>query len=179
MIKTPRTFSPQEKAQVALAAIKGDKTIAQISSGYQVHPTQISGWKKQAVDNLSEIFKDTRKKERQKEFDHQTELDNLHKLIGQRDVEFDWLKKNYQYLTHSEPVGLIDKNNKEINLVKQAELLGISRSSIYYQPIGISAEDKIIMNLIDEIYTAHPFYGNRKIKAELNLTHHIQTIRGH
>lgn len=93
MTKTPRTFSPQEKAQVALAAIKGDKTIAQISSGYQVRPTQISGWKKQAVDNLSEIFKDNRKKEKQKEFDHQTELDNLHKIIGQRDVELDWLKK--------------------------------------------------------------------------------------
>lgn len=82
-------------------------------------------------------------------------------------------------MTHSELAGLFDKNNEEINLVKQAELLGISRSSIYYQPIGISAEDKIIMNLIDEIYTAHPFYGNRKIKAELNLTHHIPIGRDH
>jgi transposase-like protein len=47
MTKQPRTFSPQEKAQVALAAIKGDKTIAQISSSYQVHPTQIGHWKNQ------------------------------------------------------------------------------------------------------------------------------------
>ena len=93
MTKTLRTFSPQEKAQVALTAIKGDQTIAQISSGYQVHPTQISGWKKQAIDNFPELFKDNRKKEKQKEFDQQTELDNLHKIIGQRDVELDWLKK--------------------------------------------------------------------------------------
>lgn len=93
MTKQPRTFNPQEKALVALAAIKGDKTIAQISSGYQVHPTQISNWKKQATDNLPELFKDNRKKEKQKEAGHQTKLDNLYKIIGQRDTELDWLKK--------------------------------------------------------------------------------------
>ena len=93
MIKQPRMFSPQEKSQVALAAIKGDKTMAQISSSYQVHPTQIGHWKKQALDNLPELFKDNRKKEKQKEFDHQNELNNLYKVIGQRDIELDWLKK--------------------------------------------------------------------------------------
>jgi len=93
MTKQPRTFSPQEKSQVALAAIKGDKTMAQISSSYQVHPTQIGHWKKQALDNLPELFKDNRKKEKQKEFDHQNELNNLYKVIGQRDIELDWLKK--------------------------------------------------------------------------------------
>jgi len=93
MTKQPRTFSPEEKAQVALAALKGDKTIAQISSGYQVHPTQIGNWKKQVVNNLPELFKDNHKKEKQKEFDHQTEVDNLYKIIGQRDTELDWLKK--------------------------------------------------------------------------------------
>jgi len=78
---------------VALAAIKGDKTIAQISSSYQVHPTQIGLWKKQVIDNLAELFKDNRKKEKQKEFDRQIELENLYKIIGQRDIELDWLKK--------------------------------------------------------------------------------------
>jgi putative transposase len=64
-------------------------------------------------------------------------------------------------------------------LKRQAELLGISRSSVYYQPSGISLEDKKIMDLIDMIYTAHPFYGNRRIKAELNLTHLIPVGRDH
>ena len=96
MTKTIRTFSPQEKSQVALAAIKSDKTVAQISSDFQVHPTQIGLWKKQATDNLSELFKDNRKKEKQKELENQTTLDNLYKLIGQRDLELDWLKKKLQ-----------------------------------------------------------------------------------
>ena len=95
MSKKPRTFSPQEKAQVAIATLKGEKTIAQIASEFQVHPTQISLWKKQALENISEIFKDNRKKEKQSEFEHQQQLDNLYKVIGQRDIELDWLKKKF------------------------------------------------------------------------------------
>lgn len=60
-----RQFSPKEKAEVALAAIKGQLTISQISSTYQVHPTQISLWKKQAMAGLTEIFYDKRKKDSQ------------------------------------------------------------------------------------------------------------------
>lgn len=95
MPKKVRTFTPQEKAQVALAAIKGEKTMAQIASEYQVHPTQIGLWKKQALDNMSEAFKDNRKKEKQTEFEHRQQLDNLYKVIGQRDIELDWLKKKF------------------------------------------------------------------------------------
>jgi transposase-like protein len=88
--------TPQEKAQVALAAIKEEKTMAQISSDFQVHPTQIGLWKKQAIDNLPELFKDKRKKEKEDSADRQAELDNLYKIIGQRDAELDWLKKKLQ-----------------------------------------------------------------------------------
>ena len=58
MTKSPRTFNPTEKAQIALVAIRGEKTVAQISSEYQVHPTQIGIWKKQALENFAELFKD-------------------------------------------------------------------------------------------------------------------------
>ena len=78
---------------MALTALKGEKTIAQISSDYQVHPTQIGHWRKQVLDNVAELFKDNRKKEKQKEFNRQIELENLYKIIGQRDTELDWLKK--------------------------------------------------------------------------------------
>lgn len=93
MIKKPRTFSAQEKSQVALTAIKGEKTMSQISSDYQVHPTQIGLWKKQALDNFPNLFRDNVKKEKEKELEHLEEIDNLYKIIGQRDAELDWLKK--------------------------------------------------------------------------------------
>jgi len=57
--------------------------------------------------------------------------------------------------------------------------LGISRSYIYYQPVAISARDKEVMDIIDSIYTSKPFYGNRRIKEELNRTYNILIGREH
>lgn len=74
---------------------------------------------------------------------------------------------------------LVDKNSNTISLKRQAELLGISRSGTYYQAIKINEEDKKIMDLIDAIYTETPFYGNRRIRAELNKTYHIFIGRDH
>jgi len=82
-------------------------------------------------------------------------------------------------LTRAEIAPLIEKQNEEISIWRQCALLGVSRSGVYYQPAGISAGDKQIMDVIDEIYTAHPYYGNRRIRAELNYTHHIPIGRGH
>ncbi len=57
-----RNHSAQFKVNVALAAAKGQKTIAELSKEYQVHPTQIVQWKKQLTDSLPEIFSVRRKK---------------------------------------------------------------------------------------------------------------------
>lgn len=59
------------------------------------------------------------------------------------------------------------KNNSQLNLTQQARLLGISRQSLYYQPVPVSQEEVEIKNQIDEIYTKCPFYGYRKITLEL------------
>ena len=85
-----RQFTPREKAEVALAAIKEEQTIAQISSTYKVHPTQIGLWKKQAREGLAEVFTDKRKKENQ---DKDQLIEELYKIIGQKDTEVAWLKK--------------------------------------------------------------------------------------
>lgn len=61
---------------------------------------------------------------------------------------------------------MADKDNVDISILRQAELLNISRSSVYYEPL-LSEEDICAMNAIDEIYTDYPFYGHRRIKPEL------------
>ena len=63
-----------------------------------------------------------------------------------------------------------------ISLSRQAELLGISRSSIYYKPI-IDPEEIRLMGLIDEIYTKYPFYGSRRIQYELWKRHEVAICR--
>jgi transposase len=87
-----KNLSPKQKASIALAALRGDK-ISKLSSTYQVHPNQIGKWKKLAEDELEVLFADKRKKE-----NHMQErtIDELYKIIGQRDVEISWLKKKFK-----------------------------------------------------------------------------------
>ena len=66
---------------------------------------------------------------------------------------------------------LIDKENREISLSHQVELLGISRSSIYYQPV-VDVYDLLLMELIDKQYTLTPFYGSRKMAVFLRRSGH-------
>jgi putative transposase len=63
-------------------------------------------------------------------------------------------------------VVLVEAAHPSISVSRQAELLGIARSSIYYKPVQ-HEDDVVITRLIDEIYTEAPFYGSRKIKASL------------
>lgn len=85
-----RNHSAAFKAKVALEAVKGDKTIAELASQYEFHPTQIMQWKKQLLESLPDVFNNSPQKDRQKQ-DELTE--HLYQQIGQLKVELDWLKK--------------------------------------------------------------------------------------
>ena len=85
-----RNHSAAFKAKVALSAAKGDKTIAELSSQYEVHPTQITKWKKQLLESLPQVFNHSRQKDQHRQ-DELTE--HLYQQIGQLKVELDWLKK--------------------------------------------------------------------------------------
>lgn len=63
---------------------------------------------------------------------------------------------------------MVEWDNQDICIKKQAELLGLNRSSLYYKPVGPSPEEIAIKNRIDEIYTQCPFFGSRRITAQLN-----------
>jgi len=85
-----KSFSPEFMAKVALAAIKEDSTIAELSSKYEVHRTQIGNWRKQAMGGVVDIFKGKRDKSRK---DNEKLVEELYCQIGQLRVENEWLKK--------------------------------------------------------------------------------------
>jgi putative transposase len=87
------------------------------------------------------------------------------------------LKKNLAFLTIEQRKGLIEKDNELITLKRQAQLLGISRASNYYQPKE-NPKNIAIMSLIDEIYTKYPFFGSRSIKKWLRIYHQTEIGRG-
>lgn len=78
------------KAKVALEAIKGDSTVAELSSRYEVHANQISKWKREALKGLPDVFSEKRLKVGRQAEQLQAEL---YQEIGQLKVELDWLKK--------------------------------------------------------------------------------------
>lgn len=83
-------YGKEFKARVALEAIKGEKTIAEISSEYEIHSNMVSKWKKHLKENMSHIF--IRKNEQDP--DAEKKIENLYKEIGRMQVENTWLKKN-------------------------------------------------------------------------------------
>lgn len=85
-----RRFSGAFKAKVALEAVKGDKSLAELAAKYEVHANQISQWKKALLSGLPELFSDKRRK---KEKCAEEDTAKLYEEIGRLKVECDWLKK--------------------------------------------------------------------------------------
>jgi len=92
-----RIHPPAFKARVALEAIKGQKTIAELSSQFEVHPTQITKWKHQALAGIESLFSGHAVREKEKD---NGLIRSLYEQIGQLKVEGDWLKKK---------IGLIER----------------------------------------------------------------------
>jgi putative transposase len=74
-----------------------------------------------------------------------------------------------EHLSRDQRVALIEWNREELAVSTQAELLSLNRSSLYYQPVPPSKEEIALKHRIDQISTAYPFYGYRKITKQLQL----------
>ena len=95
MMRKRRNHSAEFKAQVGMEALKGIKTVSEISRDFQIHPVQVSQWKKEIQERLPELFGrkpafDAKNTKKQKK--------HLHQKIGQLTIEVDWLKKKCKQL---------------------------------------------------------------------------------
>jgi len=96
-----KLYHKEFKAKVAIEAIKAEKTINEIASMYEVHPSQVVQWKKLALENLPAAMGDGRTKEVRS--GHQMDEEKLHQKIGRQAIEIDFLKKKLHQL------GLMDE----------------------------------------------------------------------
>ena len=90
MARKRKSHTAAFKAQVALAAVKGDKTVSELASLHGVHPTMIHGWRKQLVGNVAELFQSGVKTS---SVEHEALQAQLYEQIGRLKTELDWLKK--------------------------------------------------------------------------------------
>ena len=90
MVRKRRAFTGSFRAKVALAAIRGEGTLAELASRFDVHTTQVTAWKKQAIEGMAESLGDGRKRRAKEDEQHEAKL---FQQIGQLQFELDWLKK--------------------------------------------------------------------------------------
>ncbi|MBF0316063.1 MAG: transposase [Oligoflexia bacterium] len=134
------------KGKIAIEALKGDKTISEIASKNNLHPTQVTRWKTQLSKGFETIFDKGDKKTRRAIENREADL---FEEIGRLKFELDWLKK--KLLSSTDHLRyLIEHDNEDISVRRQCELIGISRSGLYYLPTPETEENLAIMKMIDK-----------------------------
>src|SRR6478752_6418435 len=167
MSKRPRrNHTPGFKAKVALAAIKGDRTLVQLSEHFDVHVNQITTWKAQLEGSAAEVFGTGGSSPTEPVVD----VKSLHAKIGELTLENGAHQGGFAErialkarLRHD---AMIDREH-DLSIVKHAKALSISRSSVYYLPRPVPAADLRIMRRIDELHLEFPFAGARMLRGLL------------
>jgi transposase len=90
MSRKRRVLGAAFKAKVALAAVRGDKTTAQLAAQFSVHTSQVTAWKKQLLEQAAGLFEDGRRKSRD---ESAADEEELYQQIGRLKMEVEWLKK--------------------------------------------------------------------------------------
>jgi len=96
MTRKRRVFGAAFKARIALAAVRGDRTTAQLASQFSVHASQVTVWKKQLLSQAAGLFEDGR---RRGDEDDLAQAEELYEQIGRLKMEVEWLKKKSAQLS--------------------------------------------------------------------------------
>lgn len=167
--KKGQTYSAEQKTKIVLELLKEEETTAQLASRYKVSTQTLGNWKKQFLENASMAFEPAKAlKEHKAELaELQQENDALAKKLGKTTIERDWAVGKLKSLGLSDKKDLVTPKLDTLSLTRQCELLGVSRSSYYYEPVPMSQRDMNILHAIDEIATDNSDYGYRMIHQQL------------
>ncbi|MBR8591400.1 IS3-like element ISKpn11 family transposase [Acinetobacter baumannii] len=158
-----RNHSPAFKAKVALAAIRGEQTLVELSQQFDVHANQIKQWKDQLLDGATGVFGDEAKAE---PAGPTVDVKTLHAKIGELTLENGFFSRSARQSGIAGRKEMIDRTHK-LSVARQARLLGFSRGSVYYSPRQVSDGDLDLMRRIDELHLDYPFAGSRMLQGLL------------
>ena len=162
MTKRPRrNHSPAFKAKVAIAAIKGEKTLSELAQQFDVHPNQITQWRAAAPGGRDGGVRRSARAEAAP-----VDVKVLHAKIGELTLENDFLDGALGKAGLLERKTMIDRSH-DLPVTRQAKALGISRGSVYYLPRPVSDADLALMRRIDELHLEYPFAGSRMLRDML------------
>lgn len=158
MSKRPRrNHNPAFKAKVALAAVKGEKTLAELAQQYDVHPNLSNQWRARLLEGDADVCGASRGRAGGRR-------DGAARQDRRADAgERFFVRCAREGRSVAERKAMIDRGHA-LPLVAQAQQLGISRGSIYYLPRAVPDADLAIMRRIDELHLLYPFAGSRMLR---------------
>ncbi|MCC5023404.1 MAG: IS3 family transposase [Candidatus Synoicihabitans palmerolidicus] len=172
MSKKRRAFSAEFTAKVGLEALKGIEPIHVIAQRHEVHPVQVSQWKKEVSERLPEVFAKPSAQVRD-EIERNRKEKELYARIGQLQMEREWLKKKLAHVGSKERRSMIETEHPKLSVARQCELLELPRSTYYHHPKPPKEADLALMKQIDESYLESPFFGSRQMTRWLQREGHV------
>ena len=167
MSNKKRTYTPAFKTKIVLEALREDKSIAELSVKYNITPKNIHNWKATFLSN-AEIAMEPSKciseyKEAAKELNKQ--VAEYAKKVGELTMEKEFLEGKLKSLVLSDRKLMIDAKHA-LPISKQAELLSVARSTIYYKPVE-NTYKKSVLEKLKKIHNEIPCYGYIKAHRQL------------
>ncbi len=88
-----KRYTDEFKAQIVLEILKEEKSVTQLASEHGIHPTQLTRWKNEAIQNLPSLFADDRKGVQALKKTYESKIDELYTEVGRLTTQNTWLKK--------------------------------------------------------------------------------------
>jgi len=88
-----KQYTPEMKAQIVLEILKEEKSISELASEHDMHPNQLSRWKREALDNFHQLFTDGSKDTKKMKTEYETKINELYSEVGRLTTQVNWLKK--------------------------------------------------------------------------------------
>ena len=168
MSRKKTTYSTELKTKLVLELLKGEKTLNEIASVNNIIPKNLQNWKATFLANAELAMEPSKAVKEYKDelIELRGKVDEYARVVGKITVERDWLQGKLESLDLSTKQNLVEVQADNMSLLKQTELLGISRSAFYYTPV-VNEKKIAIINHIQKVYKEIPIYGERKVHQQL------------
>ena len=168
MSRKRTTYSTELKTKLVLELLQGDKTLNEIANANNITPKNLQNWKVIFLDNAEMAMEPSKvvKEYKDEIKDLEEKVDQYAKVVGQLTVERDWVTKKLKSSDLSNKKEMINSEHKELSVVKQCHLIGLNRSSIYYEAKPNKKKERIVSK-IEEIFTDLSLYGGLKVHQQL------------
>src|ERR1700733_10741190 len=162
--RTRRRIDAGLKAKIALEALREQATVTDLAQRYELQPNQIYAWKKQLQDQAARVFDPggggTRKRRMSGKSSGCTPRSAAHGRPG-------FFSQEVRKMSAPDRRAMLDRADKSLSVRRQCALLGVARSGVYRERKPANDNDAALMRRIDELFTAWPFLGSRRMTAML------------